>query len=155
IAVISASGDIHLQRCDAESIDLQTKSGDIECEECACSGTPGLVARTASGDMGIRWLRAQQVQLNSVSGEVRLSFSGPFHGEAQVQNISGDVLVDLPAGSTCSIRVFAPDGDLYNHLPAELQRNERGEWEGSLGAGAEVGRLSIRTINGDVTLRSV
>ncbi|MDW8290585.1 MAG: DUF4097 family beta strand repeat-containing protein [Armatimonadota bacterium] len=155
IAAISASGDIHLQRCDAENIDLQTKSGDIECEECACSGLLGLVARTASGDMEIRRLRAQQVQLNSVSGEIRLSLVEPFHGEAQVQNISGDVLVDLPAGSACSVRVFAPDGNLYNHLPVEMQRNERGEWEGTLGTGTEIGRLSIRTINGDVTLRSV
>ncbi|MCS6829432.1 MAG: DUF4097 domain-containing protein [bacterium] len=155
IALISASGDIQLQRNEADGITLQTKSGDIECEECVCTGTTGLVARTASGDITIHQLRAQRVQLSSVSGEMRLEFAEPFHGEAQLGNVSGDVMVTLPAGSCCEVRASTRGGELYQQLPVQLQHNERYEWAGTIGTGTEVGKLEVKTVSGDITLRAL
>lgn len=152
VNLITASGDIRLQMSHAESIDLRTKSGDILCEACSCQGR--LQARTASGDTYLRQVEAQQVQVNAVSGEIRLEFAAPFHGEAQLQNISGDIQVSLPAQSRCVIRVAVPDGELDNQSSVELHRNEKGEWEGTLGTGEPLGTLFARTISGAISLKT-
>lgn len=155
VRLISASGDLLLQFAEAESIDLQTQSGDIRCEGCSCTGAEGLKARTASGDLVMRQLSAPQVSLAAASGDIQLEFAQPFSGQANVQSASGDVTVALPQGSSCTVRVISTDGNVQNNLGIELTRNERGEWEGTFGTGAEVGTLVARTIRGDVILRAV
>lgn len=156
VALISASGDLLLQQSETEAINLQTKSGDIVCEACACTGAEGLVARTASGDITVSWLRAQRVQLHSVSGEMRLEFAEPFHGEAQLGNVSGNVTVVLPTSSRCEIRATSRGGgEVYQQLPIPLQRNERFEWVGRMGEGADLGMLEVKTVSGDITLRAL
>lgn len=155
ISLISSTGDIQLQTSDAENIVLQTKSGDIVCEDCICRATPGLSVRTASGDITVRRLKAHHVQIDTASGEIRVDFAEPLHGEAQLHSVNGDIAVGVPAASYCIIRVAAPDGELNNHLPVEFGRNERGEWESVLGSGEQPGKLLIRTISGDVTLRAL
>ena len=155
VRLISASGDITLERSETDSVHLEAQSGDIRCVACTCSGAEGLRARTASGDMTVQQLRAQQVNLASASGDIRLEFSEPFSGEANLQTASGDVMIGLPQGSACTVRVISTDGEVQNQLGITLTRNERGEWEGTLGAGGEGGTLVARTIRGDVILRAL
>ncbi len=155
VRLISASGDVSVEQSETESIDMQTQSGDIHCESCTCTGTEGLRARTASGDLVARQLTAKQVSLTSASGDIRLEFGTAFSGEAHLQTASGDVTVGLPHGSACTIRVISTDGEVQNHLGIALTRNERGEWEGTFGASAEMGTLVARTIRGDVILRTL
>lgn len=155
VRLISASGDITLERSETESAHLEAQSGDIRCVACACTGTEGLRARTASGDITVQQLRARQVSLASASGDIRLEFGEPFHGEANLQTASGDVTIGLPQGSVCTVRVISTDGEVQNQLGVTLTRNERGEWEGTFGMGAEVGSVVARTIRGDVILRAL
>ncbi len=155
VRLISASGDVVLEHARCESADLQTQSGDIRCEMSTFAGAEGLRARTASGDISARQVSSRFVSLTTASGDISLDFAEPFNGEAQVQSASGDVSVGLPSGSSCSLRVIATDGEVQNQLGVELNRNERGEWEGTFGAGPEVGTLVARTIRGDVKLRPV
>jgi DUF4097 and DUF4098 domain-containing protein YvlB len=155
VRLISASGDVTLERSETESAHLEAQSGDIRCVACACTGAEGLRARTASGDIVVQQLRAKQVSLASASGDIRLEFGEPFFGEANLQTASGDVTIGLPQGSACQVRVLSTDGDVQNQLGITLARNERGEWEGTFGTGAEVGTLVARTIRGDVILRAL
>lgn len=155
VRLISASGDIAVEHSETESIDTQTQSGDIRCENCTCTGAEGLRARTASGDLVMRQVSARQVSLTSASGDIRLEFGAPFSGEAHLQTASGDVAIGLPQGSYCTIRVISTDGEVQNHLGIALTRNERGEWEGTFGAGTEMGTVVARTIRGDVILRTL
>ncbi len=153
VRLISASGDIVLERAEADNIDVQTQSGDIRCDSCT-SGEE-LRARTASGDIVAQQLSAKRVSFTSASGDIRLEFRQPFSGEAHLQTASGDVAVSLPQGSYCTVRVISTDGEVQNQLGITLTRNERGEWEGTFGTGAEAGTLLARTIRGDVILRAV
>lgn len=155
VRLISASGDIAVEHSETESIDTQTQSGDIRCENCTGTGAEGLRARTASGDLVVRQVSARQVSLTSASGDIRLEFGAPFSGEAHLQTASGDVAIDLPQGSFCTIRVISTDGEVQNHLGIALTRNERGEWEGTFGTGTEMGTVVARTIRGDVILRTL
>lgn len=157
VHLISASGDVRVEEAQGEEMDLQTQSGDILCIGCTIVGGEGsglLKARTASGDLVVRGLRAKQVSLTSASGDIRLELTEPFSGEANLQTASGDVAVTLPQGSSCVVRVISTDGEVKNQLGATLTRNERGEWEGTFGAGPEIGTLVARTIRGDVVLRT-
>jgi DUF4097 and DUF4098 domain-containing protein YvlB len=155
VRLISVTGDLLIQGCTAESMHLETQSGDIRCVKCVCSGAEGLRARTASGDITVEEIKVQQVSLTSSSGDIRLEFGAPFQGEAHVQTASGDVAIGLPSGSSCQVRVISTDGEVQNQLGIELTRNERGEWEGTLGTAAEMGTLVAKTIRGDVSLRTL
>ncbi len=73
LAAESISGDVSLQRCDAQELHLRSVSGDVD-------GT---------------LLTPKRFAVRSVSGDVKVAPSDPGAGECEAQTVSGDISLRL------------------------------------------------------------
>ena len=187
----SVSGDIRVSNLNGD-LRAETASGDIAASavrrlrqaktfsgdlEIADSDSEDLVGSTISGTIVARALKARSVDLQSVSGDVRMTdvesdrtfvrsvsgtvdFSGRLatKGRYEFQSHSGDVKVAPVGASGFSIEASTFNGDLRSDFPLTLQgnppnsftrRNTRGI-RGSFGEGGAV--LTVQSFSGNITI---
>jgi DUF4097 and DUF4098 domain-containing protein YvlB len=187
----SVSGDIRVTNLNGD-LRAETASGDIATSavrrlrqaktfsgdlEIADSDSEDLVGSTISGTIVARALKARSVDLQSVSGDVRMTdvesdrtfvrsvsgtvdFSGRLAttGRYEFQSHSGDVRVAPVGASGFSIEASTFNGDLRSDFPLTLQgnppnsfnrRNTRGI-RGSFGDGGAV--LTVQSFGGNITI---
>lgn len=90
----SVSGDVILRRVTARRIEASTVSGNIQLEELksdrvSASSTSGSVA--FAGPLA----RSGRYEINSFSGEIRLTLNGSTGFEIEANSFSGDIRTDL------------------------------------------------------------
>jgi hypothetical protein len=146
-AVKSVSGDVTLDGVRSD-ISAQTVSGDLETRELG--GT--LSFRTVSGDLTVVRGESDTVTAETVSGDLTLDLELRPGGRIDCTSVSGDVTVRMP--ETAGIRVEARtmsglldsafDGVTTDRRPGSSRMT------GQVGSGD--GRLTAKTVSGDVTL---
>ncbi len=148
VSVETSSAVIHASDVSADTVTLTSRSGDVDAQSIH-AGTLGtfesasgdvlvsqstaktrLHLRTQSGSTEILNTQAEQVQVETVSGDARLR---GVSGTLTVKTISGDV--DASGADSPAISVVTVSGDTHWALPAAF-------------AGAFAGT----TVSGDVTL---
>ncbi len=131
------------------------------------------IGRTVSGDVDAVGLRSD-VDASTVSGSIMVSTTGVAHGstvsgEVEVEmgsldwdrlefkTVSGDITLRVPAGLDADVDFESLSGDFSTDFDMEIHRRRDrfvgSEVEGRIGSGR--GRLSFRTVSGDVRLRRV
>ena len=114
VSVKTASGDVQVDRADGD-LTAESASGDVHAGEIGGSAR----VRTASGDARIGSVRA---------------------GEADVNTVSGDISVAVPAGVGVYLDLSSMTGDVRSDLaPAEVSNS------------AEL-TVSCRSISGDIRI---
>jgi Toastrack DUF4097 len=146
-SVRAVSGDVTLDNL-GSSVDAQTVSGDLESRSLRGS----LRFTTVSGDLTVVDGVSDSVRAKTVSGDVALDLDLTGPGYAEVDSVSGDVTVRVPATTGVQVDVVSTTGALDSAFPGlrRESRPGRGRLEGTIGDGAA--RLRVRTVSGDVAL---
>jgi len=168
VQVQLVSGDLEARRIESQLL-INTVSGDIEI-----NGVIGSVlASTISGDLELV-TTAKSLRLDTVSGDVELtlkafdqlavhSVSGSMEidgelnpaGQIELASVSGDIRLGLQPGLNATLDLDGGiSGDIVNDLSddeVETRFPSRQRLRAIVGDGS--GRIGIRTVSADITLK--
>lgn len=146
-AVKSVSGDVTLDGVRSD-ITAQTVSGDLETRQLA--GT--LSFTTVSGDLTVVNGASDTVEAETVSGDLTLDLDLRPGGRIDCSSVSGDVTLRMPEGVGLRVEAKTMSGSLDSAFDGVSTDRKPGSAKmlGQVGSGE--GRLTARTVSGDVTL---
>ena len=140
----TTSGDISLASANIEQLVASTVSGDIAIDH---SHLQSVSLTTVSGDMHVS-NQAEQLQLNSVSGDIRINLVNSDVSFA-ANTVSGDVAISFATAPDVTVNYSTVSGSIkISGVPGALV--EGGSLKTKLGSGA--GTLQVKTISGDFRL---
>jgi len=142
--VRSVSGKITLRELSGP-VSLRTVSGDVDGEHL--SGACDL--DTVSGDVVLAACDLPSVKANAISGNLELATalgSGPY----AFHSVSGDVRLDLPPDSRCTIELRSVSGGITSAFPASSLSQSLGYQTVAVQGGGVP--LSMHSVSGDLTL---
>ncbi len=164
------SGDMELGRTKGSG-SFSLISGDLRVEEIEGQ----FQASTTSGDLQAKVLNAPFLKVSTVSGDLSLAIVPISGGKYELQTTSGDINLKVPASSKLEIKVATISGSFFSNLPLTSEQVS----EETLNEGKKAGPvwlekdwikighkftgvlnerdavLEIKTISGDITLRSL
>lgn len=162
----TVSGDLSVTGVRGK-VEVQNTSGDVTVDDvqgplwlrsvsgdCTCTGFVGrLEANTVSGDLSFERSRVRDADIVTVSGD--LSLDGDLeHGEEhRIRTISGDVELSL-AGNAYEIGYKTMSGDVSLDAEGRVSKDGRRDRTIVIGAGKDATRLRVKTVSGDLTVRS-
>ncbi len=146
-AVKSVSGEVTLDGVRSD-ITAQTVSGDLESRQLA--GT--LRFKTVSGDLTVVRGESDHVKAETVSGDLILDLDLRRGGRIDVSSISGDLTVRMPDDVGVQVDVKTMSGSVDSAFDGVRTDRKPGKvtLHGQVGDGG--GRLTAKTVSGDVTL---
>jgi DUF4097 and DUF4098 domain-containing protein YvlB len=152
LAAATVSGDV-VGRGLRSSVDARTVSGDVRLADVEGAT---LEATTVSGDVELSAVEATELAAETVSGDV--DFRGVLrrNGRYELKSLSGDVVMELPAGSGANVSGSTFSGRFQSDFP--LTSRASGKYasgkriEGTIGDGSA--RLRVESFSGDLALRS-
>ena len=136
LRVQSASGDVRAATVDGEAR-LQTVSGDVRLGTVTGPASATLVSGDFSIDDAHTDLSAKTVSGNQRIGSIR-------EGQINVQSVSGDVRIGVRRGTRLRIDANSTSGDVSSELDVKDTPSE-----GSSGSEA---RLAAKTVSGDIEI---
>lgn len=147
----SVSGDVHLEDAGQKTpldVTVESVSGDV-----MLSRTRGTQVRvkTISGDIDVDDLTAATMQAETVSGDLKGGFIGPFNGTLTTNTVSGDVTIRVAQTSSFRFTLGTQSGDVECHLTAHDTTQTDTLMTGVIGGGD--GTVTIHTRSGDVSLK--
>ena len=175
ISVDRVSGDLNASTASGEikaslvkgKAELTTASGDVGCD---LLHGPARI-RTASGDVAVREAHAH-VSTQTASGDVRVgelrdgcqlqTASGDqeleraVSGRAQLQTMSGDLVVGVPSGTDVAVDAETLTGNLSSEIELSAERPSK-EPTGLAGTEPDGRHLELkaRTVTGDLVIKRV
>ncbi len=151
ITAAAVSGDVEVngQRKEAET-SANTVSGDVTLFRVAGK----VVAESVSGDVIVDEGSFDRVNLNTVNGEIL--FRAQLHngGKLEAETVNGSVDLDFADGVEGRFEVDTFNGGIDNCFGGEPERTSKYTpgWEWSFQDGSGDARVSVSTLNGDVTI---
>ena len=130
VQLTSASGDVRFGAAGGD-VRVKTASGDVQVERAGGD----LTAESASGDVHAGEVGGS-ARIRTASGDARIG--SVRAGEADVNTVSGDITVGVPAGVGVYLDLSSMTGDVRSDLAAAEVSN-----------GAEL-TVSCRSISGDI-----
>src|SRR5262249_54499538 len=130
-----------------------TTNGDLTLDEIVGE----LQVKSVSSDLVLRRITSSDVRIGTTSGEI--TYGGPIDpkGQYDFSTHSGEVRLEVPAGSGANLAVQTYSGDIHSDFrmilqPGENIRKTRGKkMEFTIGDGGA--HVSIVTFSGDITIR--
>jgi putative adhesin len=145
LEVQTVSGDVRLEDVQGP-LRLKSVSGDVDCRRYVGH----LEGNTVSGDVTMVATRLRSSQLHTVSGDVEIEGNLDARKEHHFKTISGDVELAL-SDADVTIDYRTASGDVECELPARIVRSGRKEYSVVIGGGQ--GRVGVKTVSGDLTVR--
>lgn len=162
----SADGDVRIEGL-AGDLDLQLDDGDVDLFDCAVGtailrladgdvtlrGGSGEWSFTLDdGDLNLRDLAASVLEVRTADGDIEVDFSPTGTFDADIRTDDGDVDLGLFPGLSAQFSIEVDDGSISLRAPEiTVKSKDDHDTSGTIGDG--VGQLTIRTQDGDVTLR--
>lgn len=170
VDVTSLSGNIDLQGGSGK-VDLESVSGDVSVKDAKgkfnLSSVSGDVvadvlatifdAQTVSGNIDAEVGTSERIDLESVSGDIDITFAFGDHARLEANTVSGDVdlmFTNNDINATFDIET-GPGGDIRNRLSEHKSINSfsmSGSLQFKLGSGE--GSINIDTMSGSVRLEN-
>lgn len=161
----TVSGDLLIEQCKGEKMQVSTVSGDVKVTICQVTD---LEVRTQSGDIEGSVLEALQIKTSSASGDIQYrnctghvdakSNSGDVDlylkclSNIQASNVSGDINVKLDSDETdVDVELKTASGDITSNLPIRYAEKSDRRMVGSSGSGKYT--IKVNTTSGDINLR--
>ncbi len=165
----SVSGDIDAEAFD-EDFDAETVSGDIDLQADGAavrttlksvSGDIGgeriageLIATTVSGDIGVIGATLSRGDFETVNGDVTVRMVLEQGGRIDAETVNGDVNFDFRGDLSASFDIDTFNGEIDNCFGPKAERASRYApgWELRFEHGGGDGRVTIKTLNGGVSI---
>lgn len=151
VSITTISGTIHAARIRGR-VRLNGTSADLDASEI----TGDLDAHTISGEVRLSRIVANQVRVETTSGNI--SYEGTMNatGSYEFQAHSGDIRLEVPPTVQASLQVQTYTGSITSRFPMLLQPGEttqarRGKkLNFTIGSGGA--RVTVETFSGDITI---
>jgi len=141
----STSGDFNGRKIAAESIKLNSTSGDFKLE----SYTGDLDIDATSGDVMLEeGTGNENIEINTVSGDVYIDQECPSNMD--IRTVSGEVGINLSEDAEFFLKAKTVSGDIRNNFPIKITSSGRMSLEGIVGIGEK--EIEISTTSGDISL---
>lgn len=166
LTVNTVSGDVQLQCLEGEG-QIQTVSGDVTIRDArgpleinATSGDidvqgarNSVTAHNVSGDVSLLDISGNDVDVETVSGDVEYSGRVLDNGRYRLAAHSGDVTLHVTGSLNATVSVSTFSGDFASDFPIELQPGSHvsREWEFKQGTGSA--RVRLNSFSGTINLR--
>jgi len=166
LTVNTVSGNIQLQCLEGEG-QIQTVSGDVTVRDArgpleinATSGDidvqgarASVTAHNVSGDVSLTDIAGNDVDVETVSGDVEYSGRVLDGGRYRLAAHSGDVTLHVTGALNATVTVSTFSGDFASDFPIELQPGSHvsREWEFKQGTGSA--RIRLNSFSGTINLR--
>lgn len=151
VSAEAVSGDIDVkgQGKDAETR-ANTVSGDVTLFRVA--GT--VVGESVSGDVIVDDGSFERASLNTVNGEIVFRAALRDGGRLQIETVNGDVDVEFGERVSGRYDIETFNGDIRNCYGPKAERTSKYTpgWELSFEEGSGSARVTISTLNGDVSI---
>jgi lia operon protein LiaG len=165
ISVETVSGEINMDKLEADNFSTHTTSGDININSLVASTTDfssvsgtidvkELLAKdsgfeTTSGDIKIETITGD-LEADSVSGSITALYK-EFNNEVNAETVSGDVNLSLPQTSEFKVDFSSTSGELDNEFPLVISgKVEKRNVKGTVGNGQKT--IKIETTSGDASI---
>jgi DUF4097 and DUF4098 domain-containing protein YvlB len=148
ISLNTVSGSIDLGG-HADDATLQTVSGDVTAPSVGST----LKAETVSGHMSINGGPYRRAELSTVSGDLQLGGGIEGDGSINIDSMSGDVQVSVPANLSARITASSFSGQLRSDFGEAKKGDEGPGSELDATAGNGRGKLHVETFSGDLKIR--
>jgi hypothetical protein len=145
LEIQTVSGDVRLEDLQGP-LRLKSVSGDVDCRRYVGH----FEGNTVSGDVTISAARLRSSLLHTVSGDVQIEGRLDPRKEHRFKTISGDIDLAL-VEPDATIEYRTASGDVECELPARMVRHGRHEFSIAVGGGR--GRVGVKTVSGDLTVR--
>lgn len=148
-SVKSVSGNVTLDGVTG-TVDANTVSGDIEAQ-----GVGGRIGfNSVSGDLTLADGSVGRLDAKTVSGRVTADIDLEPDAMLQVGTVSGAVAIRLPAKTNARVALRSAAGRLQSEFSGLRPGRQPGAnlRSGQLGCGEGVGKLTVNTVSGQVTL---
>ncbi len=148
IELSSVSGDVSFEG-EAGRADMETVSGDLRA-----TGVSGDVSvETVSGSAIVRGGVVTEFEAAAVSGDIDFDGALVAGGRMDVESMSGDVSITLPAGTGARVTSETFSGSLRNDFGIKVEDEDGpgSTMNGKFGSGEAT--IEIESFSGDVELR--
>jgi DUF4097 and DUF4098 domain-containing protein YvlB len=128
---------------------IQTVSGDIVAPQIREGGD----LETVSGQIHLSGGPYASVSMNTVSGDIDVKGGLASGGRIEIDSVSGDVSMDLPASLSAQMRVSTFSGSIDSAFGTVIEKRHGpgSALDSTVGQGD--GRIDVQTFSGDVRLR--
>jgi len=165
VDIETVSGEVSMDKFEADSFKVHTTSGDINVNSIIASMTD---FSSVSGTINIKELFSKSNKLKTTSGDIKIeaaigdivanSVSGSitalykeFNNEVEAKTVSGDVDLSLPQGSEFKVDFSTTSGELENDFPLIVTgKVDKRDIKGTVGNGQKT--IRIKTTSGDAAI---
>lgn len=165
INIETVSGEISIDKLEADNFKVHTTSGDVNINSIVASVTD---FSSVSGTINIKELFSKNNELKTTSGDIKVekvtgdiranSVSGSitalykeFDNEIEARTVSGDVDLSLPQGSEFKVDFSTTSGELENDFPLVITgKVDKRDVKGIVGNGQKT--IQIKTTSGDAAI---
>ncbi|NII12111.1 DUF4097 family beta strand repeat-containing protein [Oleiagrimonas sp. C23AA] len=149
VSVDSVSGNVQLDGT-VKRADLETVSGDVLAPKVARVAK----VQTVSGDARVGGGPFEKVSLSTVSGDLQLDGGPDKDGDVDIDSMSGDVRLNLPAGTSARMHASTFSGALRSDV-GQVSHSEHGpgsKLDTRIGNGDA--NIKVETFSGNLRVRS-
>lgn len=164
----AVSGDIETQVYQ-QDCQVETVSGDIdvtgdkkalEAELSSVSGdivmqnvSGDIEAEVVSGDIDVAYGSFDRVQMETVNGDIEFNGNLRKNGKMDIESVNGSVDIDFVGPVSAEFELETFNGRIKNCFGPKAERTSKYApgWELVFDEGSGNGRVSIATLNGDVS----
>lgn len=148
LEVNTVSGDINLSKIEAKDIKLVTVSGDINSKGMAGSD---LDVSSVSGGVYLSNMAVDGIEIGSVSGEIILNIK-TLKDNILIDSVSGDVVLTFDDELSAELDLASISGDIdcdYSMMDVKIKKNRA--LKATIGRGKY--QIDVDTISGDITIK--
>jgi lia operon protein LiaG len=141
----STSGDFNGRGITADSMELNSISGDFKLEDY----TGDLDISTTSGDLVLKdGTLNKNIEIITISGDLYIEQEDP--GDISIETTSGEVGINLSEDAEFFLKAKTVSGDIRNNFPIKITSSGRMSLEGIVGSEENV--IEISTVSGNVSV---
>jgi DUF4097 and DUF4098 domain-containing protein YvlB len=149
VIVGSISGNVSAKAVKVRGLDVNSVSGNVTLGDVACER---LTVKSVSGNVGYSGTiaKAGRYEINSHSGNVRLTLANPPGFELTASSFSGSIRSELPltiGGDSSRNSSTTADGNTDRHRTSSVNSHNM---RATYGDGSAT--ISVRTFSGDVVI---
>jgi DUF4097 and DUF4098 domain-containing protein YvlB len=148
LLVEGEDGDVVLKDVQTQQCRIRLEDGDLTIRRSEGDFEIDL----SDGEIDLDRVRAENLELSVEDGDVELDLLKVDRIDLDVRAYDGDVTVNIEPGMSAAFSLDTRDGRIRTDLPGTRDLDKgRDQVSGQIGTGE--GRIRIRTVDGDVTLR--
>jgi len=109
-------------------------------------------ASTVNGTAEV-WNASDELELNSVNGDVKASLSNAGHSRVKLNVVNGTVTLTLPASANARLKASTVHGDIHSDLPVHVEKSKYAPGasvDSTLGSGGAM--IELESVNGSIYL---